>query len=168
MKQIMKDDDNKPFDWVLYDEHCNKVKKHSQKSHKFEQFELVKIIKGSYKRSVGEIADYSYDTRKNRWCFHVKLNNANGSFVNDLAICYEDQLKSSKNFQFFVQVYNYDDTKPLRIVKSLNDARKIAESSIDDDFFGAEIYEVDPGGKMQKFQTYDRYHCPGENKWSDL
>jgi hypothetical protein len=98
----------------------------------------------------------------------VKLNNANGSFVNDLAICYEDQLKSLKNFQFFVQVYNYDDTKPLRIVKSLNDARKIAESSIDDDFFGAEIYEVDPGGKMQKFQTYDRYHCPGENKWSDL
>jgi len=164
VKTKSKEEETKPFDWVLYDAQCNKVKKSDEKLldkmesmvHKFEQFEKVKIIKGAYKHSIGEIADLHYCTHKNIWCFHVNTKNIDDGEI-DMVICYEDQLKSIQNSQWLVEVYNCDESKPIQIVKSIDEARKIAESSVDETFFGAKIYEIDSKGKIQKFQTYDRY-----------
>jgi hypothetical protein len=170
-----------PFDWQLYDAHCNKVKRASEKNneklldkmeskvHKFEQFEKVSIIKGERKGSVGEIADLHYNVIKNKWCFYVNTKNVDDGGI-DMVMCDENQLRPVKEndfHQYLVEIYNYDESRPIQIVKSVDEARKIAESSVDDTFFGAEIYEIDSNGKIQKFQTYDRYYHPTENKWSD-
>jgi len=163
-------EETKPYDWtMMYDNNHYGMEKDEKllddleaKAHKFQQFEKVEVIKGEYKGSVGEISDLYYDFNKNKWCFLVGAKDELGAI--DRFICYEDQLRTvqEKDIQYFVQVYGYDDWKPICVIRDLDEAKRIAEKSIDEHFFSAELFEVNKKGILKQILSYN---LDANKKW---